>query len=324
MKRPKISVVMSVYNGETYLFETMESLLNQSFNDFELITVNDGSTDNTLQILKQFKKRDKRVVIVNNKKNIGFTKSLNKGLKIARGKYVARMDADDLCMPERFKIQYDFLEQHKSIFMVGTYAINIDEHGKKLSLFKPPIAHEEIKKTLSEKNCMYHNTIMFRNTRQLFYREKMYYTEDYDFYLNCITKSKKLANIPLFLVLYRRLSDSVSFSKKGKQEFFSKKVREFYFQRLKNGFDDYNSFNPKKYLDLYTTRFHDADILKAEINANFAVNNMLKVRSMTKEYFKRHGHFNSIKILGYYILSYFNVKFVKFIKKIILIMNNKY
>jgi glycosyltransferase involved in cell wall biosynthesis len=324
MKKPIISVIMSVYNGEKYLTETIDSMLNQTFKDFELITINDGSADKTLSILKQFQKKDNRLKIINNKKNLGFIKSLNKGLKIAKGEYIARMDPDDLCMPERFKIQYDFLELHKEIFLVGTYAINIDENGKKLSLFKPPTSHEKISKILPKRNCMYHNTIMFRNTKEIQYREKMMYTEDNDLYLNCLTLNKKLANIPQYLVKYRRLPYSVSFSKKGKQILFGKKAREFYKQRLTRGADEYNNFDPNTILKLDTTKINDPDVFKAEINAYFAVNNMPEVRKLSKQYLNKYGTITNPKIALYYFASYINVNLVDFMKKIVLMLKNKY
>jgi glycosyltransferase involved in cell wall biosynthesis len=320
----KISVVMSVYNGETYLHETIDSILNQTFRDFELILINDGSSDNTLLIFEEFKKKDERIRIINNVKNIGFIKSLNKGLKASKGKYIARMDPDDICMPERFEKQYDFLEKNKDIFLVGTFAINIDEHGNKLSLFKPPMSHELIAKTLPRRNCMYHNTIMFRNTGEIWYREKMMYTEDNDFYLNCLTSNKRLANIPVYLVKYRRMADSVSFSKKGKQILFSEKAREFYRQRVKWGKDEYDSFDPQSILNLDLNNVNNPLVLKAEINAYFAVNNRLKVRDLSKKYLKKYGFLTNPKTILYYLSSFMNTKLLNFMKKIILILKNKY
>jgi glycosyltransferase involved in cell wall biosynthesis len=199
-KKPMISVIMSVYNCEKYLSICIESILNQTFVDFEFIIVDDCSTDNSLSIIKKYSQFDPRIKVIKNKINLGFIKSLNKGLRIVLGKYIARIDGDDFSLPDRFLVQYNFLENNKEIFLVGTWAINIDKNGNKLSLHKPPTKPDKIKATLEKYNCMYHNTIMFRSTPKIFYREKMLFTEDNDFYLRCLTNNLKIANIPKFLV----------------------------------------------------------------------------------------------------------------------------
>jgi len=91
MRKPQISIVMPVYNAEEFLEESIKSILNQTFRDFEFIIVNDGSADNSLKIIKKYKKKDKRIVLINNKKNIGLQKTLNRGMKVAKGKYMARI-----------------------------------------------------------------------------------------------------------------------------------------------------------------------------------------------------------------------------------------
>ncbi|MDD4353774.1 MAG: glycosyltransferase family A protein, partial [Candidatus Nanoarchaeia archaeon] len=132
MKNHRISVIMSAYNTERYIAEAIESILNQTFKDFEFIIIDDGSTDDSLKIIKRYVKKDRRIKLIHNKKNIGLTKSLNKGLKIAKGQYIARMDADDISLPQRFQIQYDFLEKNKDIFLIGTTAFLIDDKGDRL------------------------------------------------------------------------------------------------------------------------------------------------------------------------------------------------
>jgi glycosyltransferase involved in cell wall biosynthesis len=105
---PQISVIMPVYNAELYLYEAIESILQQSFGNFELLLINDGSTDSSLQIIQQIK--DNRIRILNNDYNMGLIYSLNWGIAEARGKYIARMDADDICLPDRFKKQFEYME----------------------------------------------------------------------------------------------------------------------------------------------------------------------------------------------------------------------
>ena len=119
-----VSVVMSVYNAEKYLDLAIESILNQSFRDFEFIIIEDCSTDNSLEILKNYAEKDSRIKIIQkteNKRMKGFIENLNIGLEEAKGKYIARMDADDISHPSRFDKQVVFLETHSDIFMVGSY-----------------------------------------------------------------------------------------------------------------------------------------------------------------------------------------------------------
>ncbi len=120
IKAPAISIVMSTYNREAQLPNAIESMLNQSFRDFEFIIINDGSPDNTQKILEKYAALDSRIKIVNNVKNKGLVFSLNAGLKVARGKYIARMDDDDIALPNRLLIQYNYMEKNSQITAVGS------------------------------------------------------------------------------------------------------------------------------------------------------------------------------------------------------------
>ena len=115
IESPKISVVMPVLNGEKYLAEAIESILNQTFQDFEFIIVDDGSTDQTPEILRSYANKDSRIQIVTNPINRGIGYSRNRGIALSRGEYIANMDADDLCLPERFEKQVRFLDSHPDI-----------------------------------------------------------------------------------------------------------------------------------------------------------------------------------------------------------------
>ena len=115
---PKISVVMPAYNAEKYIGEAIESILNQTFKDFEFIIINDGSVDHTKEIIREY--NDPRIVLLENDKNRGIVLSLNKGLDAATGKYIARMDADDIALKNRFERQVEYLDEHKDIGVLGT------------------------------------------------------------------------------------------------------------------------------------------------------------------------------------------------------------
>src|SRR5579872_6896113 len=154
---PAISVVMPTYNGERFLRPAIESILNQTFPNFELIIIDDGSTDNTPHILSEFK--DTRLTVLTNQQNLGIAVATNRGLAAARGEYIALQDHDDISLPHRFQTQLDFLNTHPEIALVGSAAELIDENGvpyadyfependidiKWETLFRCPISHTSV------------------------------------------------------------------------------------------------------------------------------------------------------------------------------------
>ena len=312
---PTISVIMSVYNSEKYLTEAIESILNQTFKDFEFIIINDGSTDKSLDIIRKYQKKDKRIILINNKKNLGLIKSLNNGLRRSRGKYIARMDSDDISLIKRFQTQYDYLEQNQDIFLVGTGLIQIDENSNDIIKSKPIRGVEFIKQLLEKRNCIAHPTIMFKNKERYFYRNKMLYCEDYDLYLRLLNDEKKIDNIHNILLKYRVTKDSISNSKRSKQDLFVKKAKEFYQQRLKYGKDEYDKFNPQNILVMDIENSLDKFILQSEIKASFKVNDFKRTRTFCKKYFKNHGHLNIILI--YYLFSFTGMRNINFLRKIL-------
>ncbi len=305
---------MSVYNGDKYLDESIKSVLNQTFTDFEFIIINDCCTDNSLNIIKQHAEKDDRIVLITNRANLGLTKSLNLGLKIAKGKYIARIDADDIAQLERLEIQYDFLEKNRDIFLVGSGAYNIDENGKIITIMKPLIKMKDIEKKLSTQNCLYHPTIMFRNEGQT-YREKFVYGQDYDYYLRLLSSNKKISNIFDPLIKYRINPNAITWSKKSKQKYFSLKANEFYHQRLEYGRDEYDKFDPNEILSIDTENLTNELLLKSEIEAKFKLNEFEEVRKLCRKYFMHHGFVN--KIIVYHFLSFTGTNIVNYIRKII-------
>ncbi len=316
-KNPKVSVIMPIFNVESFVREAVESILNQTFKDFEFIIINDGSTDKSLNIVKEYEEKDKRIVFINNEKNLGIIRSLNLGLKIARGKYIARMDGDDVSDFERIEIQYNFLEKNEDIFLLGTGAKNIDEKGKTISVFNPIVSGKKIKERLLKRNCFCHPSIMFRNKGSVFYREKMHYTEDYDLYLRLLLENKKLKNLPFRLLKYRIRKESISKNNSGKQALFAEKVRNFYEQSLFLGRDEYDNFDPKEILKMDTTLINDKNFLEAEIKSNFKIDNFKNSRKLCKRYFKNYGSLNIFGI--YYLTSFLPKNIIVLIRKIFFI-----
>jgi len=190
---PKISVIMSVYNGEKYLAQSIESILNQTFKNFEFIIIDDASQDKSLKILKKYAHRDKRIKLLSNKKNMGLTKSLNKGLEQASGKYIARQDADDISLPMRFEMQVAFLENHKSYGIIGNNSYIIDEYGKIIGKFNRPLTHNNIVKKMLIDNQLVHSSLMIRKSlfeKFGYYNENYRVAQDYELLIRllCVTK----------------------------------------------------------------------------------------------------------------------------------------
>ena len=244
MKKPKISVIMAVYNSAEYLGECIKGVLNQSFKDFELIMINDCSKDNSLEIMKKYQKKDKRIKIVNNRNNSGPAVTRNNGLNIARGKYIAVQDSDDFSLPNRLEVEYNYLEAHPSVFLVGSAAKVIFSGEKETFPADAIYGIEENKKRLVKNNHVIHSSFMFRNNRKLRYREKFRYSQDYDLLLNVLSKGLNIDSINQKLIYYRINESGISSQKTAIQKFFGEKAQEFYHQRVKFGKDKYDSFNP--------------------------------------------------------------------------------
>ena len=234
MKNPKISVIMAVYNEEKYIREAIESILNQTFRDFEFIIVDDGSTDNTPKILEEYAKKDSRIRILRNEKNIGLTKSLNKAIKQAKGEYIARMDADDIAMKERLEKQLDFMEKNPDVGLVGTSFYFINEEGKILGKNIYPTKDEDLRRILIKNNTFCHPSIMIR--KEVFdkiglYDESFETSQDYELYFR-VAKYFKLANLEEPLLYWRVSKESISFKNEIKQR---KNTIKAQIKAIKNG-----------------------------------------------------------------------------------------
>jgi hypothetical protein len=156
---PQVTVLMSVYNGEKYLREAIDSVLNQTFDSFELLIIDDASTDGTAEILRSLS--DSRIRITRNKKNIGAYKSANRGLKLARGKYVARLDADDIAMPTRIERQAQYLDEHLEVGLVVSRVNVINERGEIINISES-LSSEAYYYILLFYNDIFHSSAMFK------------------------------------------------------------------------------------------------------------------------------------------------------------------
>ena len=201
---PRVSVVMSVYNGEKYLGEAIESILNQTFSDFEFIIIDDGSLDTSRAILRDYALQDARIQIIENRENQGLSVSLNKGIRAARGEYIARMDADDISLPSRLEEQVAFMDANPDIGICGTWMIIFGERQGQIEEF--PLQHTQIHVRLLFGNALAHPTVFMRKSSLqkhfLLYNEHIRYAQDYELWSRSIA-FLRFANIDQVLLLYR-------------------------------------------------------------------------------------------------------------------------
>jgi glycosyltransferase involved in cell wall biosynthesis len=211
MSPPIISVVMSVYNGQAFLAEAVESILGQTFRDFEFIVIDDGSTDRTEKILATYASRDGRLRAFR-QENRGRTESLNIGIGLAGGKYIARMDADDVSLPHRLQVQVDFMEQHPEVCLLSASCERINKKGRLLDRVPVPLLDDEIRSMMLHKNAMCHPAVMMRKEVVIAcggYRKVFSESEDYDLWLRMSERSQ-LANLEEPILQYRVHSKQAS------------------------------------------------------------------------------------------------------------------
>ncbi len=226
---PIVSVVMSVYNAERYLRKSVESILNQAFKDFEFIIINDGSTDSSPKIIDEYAISDKRIVVIKNPSNLGLSRSLNIALENTKGDFVARMDADDISLPERLERQVGFLKENSSYGLIGSAYIEINDKGDIIGNQRIEFLEtdEDIKKRIVGFNPFLHSGVMFKKEVQNcigFYNDKFKYAQDYEFWIRIMTRYK-VRNLPEVL-LHKRYSNSmISVNKEKTQRFYAVKAK---------------------------------------------------------------------------------------------------
>lgn len=211
-EQPEISVILPVYNAEQFLQEALNSIKTQTFRNFEVLMINDGSTDSSLKILQTMEKSDKRFKLVNLKKNMGIVEALNAGIDLARGEFIARMDADDISLPERFQKQISHLRNCQDVNILGCGLTYIDKNGKRLGVDR----FSDFNVPVLVQTPLFHPTVIIRRnpvfTSGLRYRKEFNYAEDYCLWL----EAKKLGKIDALneiLLLYRNSDEATRFSR---------------------------------------------------------------------------------------------------------------
>lgn len=206
MHTPKVTVLMPVYNAQRFLKRAIESVLSQTFTDFEFLIINDGSTDNSVSIIESFK--DERIKLVHNNKNQGLVFTLNKGLELAKGRYIARMDGDDICLPHRFEKQVHYMEEHPGIVVLAAHIMQIDANEEDLGHWVHDIqtvTADEINASTAKTNCIAHSTVLMDTAiiQHYKYNPTQREGEDWDLWMRLVSDGKRIEKIPEVLVKYR-------------------------------------------------------------------------------------------------------------------------
>jgi len=210
MLNPKISIIMAVYNGEKYLELAIDSVLQQSFINYEFIIVDDCSTDTTADIISSY--RDSRIKYIKNKVNLGQTPSLNIGLFLARGEYISRIDADDIYLPRKLETQINFMEKNKSVVVCGTNGLKIDDKGKIIGNYKVPKKSKDICFNIFYCSPFIHVSVIMRKEIIIQlggYDERFPYCADFALWSKLIKLKYKVINLPVALVKFRTFDGSL-------------------------------------------------------------------------------------------------------------------
>lgn len=213
----KVSVLMPVFNAEKYLAEAIDSIISQTWEDWELVIINDGSTDSSLSIIESY--TDKRIRLINNELNLGLIKTLNKGIELCKGEYVARMDADDVAHPERLQKQVNFLDQNRNHILCGTNADIINNKGEIVGKIMNPTSNTLLQISLLFTNPFIHPSMMIRKSafKESLFDEKALHVEDFELWTRLATKGK-IANLEQALLKYRWHDTNVSIKHANIQE----------------------------------------------------------------------------------------------------------
>lgn len=213
-EEPRITVLMSVYNAEMYLDECIKSILNQTYSNFNLFIIDDSSTDSSIEIINSYS--DERICLTQNEVNIGLTNSLNNAVKDITTEFIARMDADDVCLENRLLKQLNFLDKNIDCGMVGSSAYKINNSSQDIGEILVP--NENLKEQLFFNNTFIHSSIMIRTdvVKKYLYNDKLKYAQDYYLWIK-IAQSYNIANIKEKLIKYRIHEESVSINNNKEQ-----------------------------------------------------------------------------------------------------------
>jgi len=277
-EKPQVTVLMSSYNSEKYLREAIDSILGQTFKDFEFLIINDCSTDGSADIIRSY--TDPRIRLIQNEKNIGLTRSLNKGLKLANAQYIARMDADDISLPSRFERQTEFLQSHPEHVAVGCWILKVDPDGDPIQIEHQADSHENIEKVfLRGRSGLPHPAAMFRREAARAvgdYSREYECAQDVDLFLR-LGERGRLGNVQEVLLKYRQHLDSVCLTKHTIQKKWAYEAVKNAYVRRDMDLSELVTFFPKRRTEVQMYRYWSYLAIKggffytARKHARFAV-----------------------------------------------------
>jgi glycosyltransferase involved in cell wall biosynthesis len=293
-----ITVLMPVYNASLFLREAIESILNQTYKNFEFIIINDGSTDSSLQIIESFK--DPRIKLVNNERNLGIIKTRNKGLQLAKGKYIANMDADDISLPTRLEKQFTFLEKNPDVAVIASKLVLINQNNDEIGIW-PEDYHisdrNEIRKVLPIINCIGQPTVMIKNSvmKEIGYNSKYINgIEDWGLWLDILSNNYIIEKLDDVLLRYRIHSNSITVS--GNLSGVKNRIILFKLNYIKYNFFKLN------FIVFKLIRSLSIDVIKFSLESSFPRFYMVLIAliklnktNFIKQYFAAKKLFNTIQ-----------------------------
>lgn len=307
MQTPEISVIMPIYNAGPFLKESIESILNQTYTDFELLLMNDKSTDNSLEIILEYKRQDARIIVIDKQSNVGPANIRNEGILTAKGKYIALMDADDISLPNRFEKQINIFKNNPEIGVCGTWFTFFG--SKKNKIIKHDEEHDAIKISFLH-NCGIGNpTVMLRKEilNNFEFNNDYVPVEDYDLWSRLLAKTK-FHNVPESLLNYRQHDSNISKTKIDNVNRAIKKVKvnqmlEFGIEVTDAKIDSYvNATSFKK-------RLQPTEIIEVITASKFLLSQNEKTGNFNQRLLKKHIDrtlIRTIRNASKYDISYYN------------------
>lgn len=291
-ENPLISVIMPVYNAEKYIDETINSILNQSFKNFEFIIIDDKSTDNSVKIIEKF--NDKRIKFFKNESNIGYVKTLNKLIGLAKGKFIARQDNDDISLKKRLEIQYNYMINNPDVLLCGT---NYKIFGNKNFKSNSPKSYEHIKSFFIFNNPICHPSVMIKkcifNNISVRYDEKLCPSEDYALWFE-ISKIGRIVNLPYILLKYRTHNHNVSVTNYHQQVDCANTIRKNVFNYYFNYKLDQTEIKLLSSLFEKNTNYTKEDLLEIKIFF-LKIENLNKKSNHINEFYLKYEFYKNWK-----------------------------
>lgn len=314
MSKPTISVIMAAYNCSSYINAAIDSLLDQTFQDFEIIIVDDFSTDNTVDLILNYS--DSRIKLLRNTSNSGASFSRNKAINESKGEYLAILDADDISLPNRFYVQYHYLSTNPQIDVVGSFIHEIDSIGNLIRKAKVPTNVDEVKSSSLFRCSIVHSTAMIRRdffvSNNLFYNLDFPSAQDYEMWSRAIFVGK-ISNIPQYLVQYRRSENQISSRRKDQQRNLADSVYNSFFLKLGISPSE-DTFRIHRILTLQETVAVDGSMCSEVLNWVLTLNfqnlktNVFDINSLANELILRYLRFLVLNRVSFFYIIRFQLK----------------